>query len=264
MNLKDNKITKIKAVAFDLDGTIYYGSKLIDGSNDAVIHARNLGLHVFFITNNSTKSRDDILQRLRNMGVECNLNEIYSSGYAAALYSKLNAISDIFISGSSGLIREFENLGVSVKNIIAAKNLVIGYDPEFNYKKLTEVLEVALKADKIIACNKERTYPGLNARIMPGCGAMVSAVEWCANRSSDYVIGKPNPFMINLILDKYKLQKDELLVVGDTYESDIEMAKLSGCPSVYLGQESYADTICIKSMKDINNIITEYVSGDFL
>ena len=44
-----------KAVAFALDGTVYRGSKLIDGIDEVIRHCRKLGKSVFFLTNNSSR-----------------------------------------------------------------------------------------------------------------------------------------------------------------------------------------------------------------
>ena len=61
---------------FDLDGTIYYGSKIIDGANDAIEHCRSLGKRVFFLTNNSTRTRQQIFDKLRGMGIDCEFEEV--------------------------------------------------------------------------------------------------------------------------------------------------------------------------------------------
>ena len=58
MNLS---IDNISAVLFDLDGTVYYGSKIIPGANAAISYFRNSGKSIFFTTNNSTRTREQIL-----------------------------------------------------------------------------------------------------------------------------------------------------------------------------------------------------------
>ena len=59
----------IRAVLFDLDGTIYYGSKLIPGADEVVRRCRELGKQVYFMTNNSTKTRKQIWEKLTGMGL---------------------------------------------------------------------------------------------------------------------------------------------------------------------------------------------------
>lgn len=243
----------IKVVAFDLDGTIYQGNDLIEGADSAVQYVRNLGYHVIFLTNNSTKSRVEILSKLQAMGISCSIDDVYNSGHAAALFVQSLGLTDVYVSGSDGLKKEFADLGITMSD--DSKTLVIGYNPDFDYGMLTDVVNIALNADCIIVCNKERTYPGTNGKRMPGCGAMVSAVEWCSNRTADYVVGKPNKLMIDIIAEKYAISPTEFLVVGDTYESDILMANAAGAYSILITGEMYPDTVCIKSINELYNHI---------
>lgn len=239
----------IKAVLFDLDGTIYYGSKLIDGADKVVKAFRDIGKKVLFMTNNSTKSREQICDKLVNMGVECCKEEIYTSGYAAALYAKKKGYNSVYIFGTDALKAEFCEEGIISSN--KADVVVIGYDMEFDYKKLTEALQVAFDAKALIACNREKHYPGEGALRMPGCGAMVGALEGSLGKTVDYVVGKPNPLLLDIICSRQHLNKDDILVIGDTYESDIKMSNLYGCRSVYIGNEAYSDTVTVFNIKEI-------------
>lgn len=242
----------IKAVLFDLDGTIYYGNKMIDGADKVVKKFRDSGKKVFFMTNNSTKSRKEIYDKLCNMGLECREDEVYTSGYAAAMYTKSKGFDSVYICGTSGLMDEFSKAGI--KNSDAADVVVVGYDKEFNYEKLTDALQVALQAKVIIACNRERHYPGENAKRMPGCGAMIGALEGSTGRMADYVVGKPNPLLLEIICNQQKLTKDDILVIGDTYESDICMSNEYGCRSIYIGNEKHDDTITVNHISEVNEL----------
>ncbi len=248
-------IKDIDAVLFDLDGTIYYGSKRIPGANETIAFFRNNGKKVFFTTNNSTKTRQQIYERLIGMGVDCRLEEVLTSGYLATLVAKQRKMKDIYIFGSKNLISEFENQGVVVNQEESAKNLLIGYDPEMTYEDLTKALQVALHAKLIVACNRERVYPGENARMMPGCGAMTAPIEWCANRECDLIVGKPNSLMIELLSKRENISSERLLVVGDTYESDIIMANAAGSLSILLSKErKYNDTVTVDSIADVPSL----------
>ncbi|MCQ2793146.1 MAG: HAD-IIA family hydrolase [Bacilli bacterium] len=250
MNIKD-----IDAVLFDLDGTIYYGSKIIPGANETIAFFRNNGKKVFFTTNNSTKTRKQIYERLINMGVDCHLEEVLTSGYLASLVAKQRRMKDIYIFGSKNLIDEFTEQGIVVNQEETAKNLLIGYDPEMTYAGLTKALQVALHAKLIIACNRERVYPGENARMMPGCGAMTAPIEWCANRECDLIVGKPNSLMIELLSSREKISPERLLVVGDTYESDIIMANSAGSLGILLSKErKFQDTVTVDSIADVPSV----------
>ncbi len=244
-----------KIVLFDLDGTIYYGSRIIDGANDAIEHCRKLGKHVYFLTNNSTKTRAQIFDKLVGMGIDCAFDEVLTSGYVAALYAQKEGLENIYLCGSENLACEFEELGVPVVGADEARNLLIGYDPDFTYEKMTDAVRVALRADKVIACNKEKVFQGEGAAWFPGCGGMVAPIEWCSGHMSDYVIGKPNTLMLEMMREKSGLEKHELLMVGDTYESDILMANKFGCPSVLIGTQEYHDTVTVEHIGDLVNLV---------
>lgn len=245
----------VKAVAFDLDGTIYYGSKIIEGANEAIEHCRACGKQVFFLTNNSTKTRAQIFEKLRGMGVACAASEVWTSGYVAALYARREGLRNVYLCGSANLACEFEGLGVPVAGPDEAENLLIGYDPAFTYEKMTTAVRVALKARRIIACNKEKTFLGEGALAYPGCGGMVAPIEWCAERSADYVIGKPNTLMLDMLCEQLGLETHQVMMVGDTYGSDILMANKKGCPSVLIGTREYADTVTIERIGDLVHLM---------
>ena len=242
-------------VMFDLDGTIYYGSKIIDGANEAIQHCRKLGKQVFFLTNNSTKTREQIYEKLRGMDIDCAFDEVLTSGYVAALYAKKEKFENIYLCGSADLAKEFDALEIAIAGVETARNLFIGYDPEFTYEKLTNAVRVAMQAEKIIACNKERTFLGEGALPFPGCGGMVAPIEWCSGHMADYVIGKPNTLMLDITSERLGVSPGEMLVVGDTYESDILMANRFGCPSVLIGTQEYGDTVTVEHIGELVNLI---------
>mgnify|MGYP002626221871 CR=1 FL=1 len=199
--------------------------------------------------------RQQVFDKLRGLGVACECDEIVTSGYVAALYAQREGLQDIYLCGSEHLAREFEALGVAVVDAQHARNLLIGYDPAFDYAKLTQAVRVALRAQRIIACNKEKVFQGEGAQWFPGCGGMVAPIEWCAGRTSDYVIGKPNTLMLEMVASTLGLSHEELLVVGDTYESDILMANRFGCQSVLISSSEYSDTVSVAAIGELVHLL---------
>ena len=102
-----------------------------------------------------------------------------------------------------------------------------------------------------MVCNRERIFAGEGAKPFPGCGAMTAPVEWCANRTADIVIGKPNTMIVEFLEAAYNIVPARALVIGDTYESDVAMAKNAGCPSICITKKEYDDTICVKTIASI-------------
>lgn len=241
----------VRAVLFDLDGTVYYGGQIIDGANDAIEHCRRLNKRVFFLTNNSTKTRQQVFNKLRGMGISCRLEEIVTSGYMSALYLLHQGIDKLYVCGTDSLCEELRSLGVSMYPPDGAKNLLIGYDPEFDYERLTIAVRVAMHAENIIACNKERVFQGEGALLFPGCGAMVTPIEWCSGREVDFLVGKPNTLLLETLCCEFGYEPSEILMVGDTYESDVLMANRFGCSSVLVSNNQYSDTVSIRSIGEL-------------
>lgn len=247
---------EIDSVVFDLDGTIYYGDSIIDGVIEVLEYLNEKNKKIFYLTNNSSKTRVEIFKKLINMGISCKLEEVYTSGYLSAIYLKNKGYKNIFVLGSEGLKSELVDMGISITNDEDKSECVlIGYDTKFNYEDLSKALNIALKGKTIIACNKEKHYPGENARRLPGCGAMVGAIEMCCDRNVDYVIGKPNALMLDVLATKNNLNKLKMVMIGDTYESDIIMANDYGCKSILYSTEKIKDTNIVTDMRDIINLI---------
>lgn len=250
-------LENIKAVVFDLDGTIYYGDKVIEGAIETINCIRNLGKKIFYLTNNSTKTRKQIYEKLMKMGIVCEIEQVFTSGYVAAIYAENEKLENIFVLGSENLKQEFKEKGINViEDENKAENLLIGYDTNLDYEKITKALNVALKGNTIIACNKERHFPGKDARRIPGCGAMVGVIELCANKKVDFVIGKPNTLMLDRLAHMNNLSNNEILMVGDTYESDIIMADDYGCKSILIGEDNInTSTLVVDNISDIIKFI---------
>jgi HAD superfamily hydrolase (TIGR01450 family) len=247
-------LENIKLVIFDLDGTIYMGNKLIEGAGETINHIRNTGRNICFLTNNSTKTRVQIYEKLKRLGIDCTTEEVFTSGYVATIYLKRNNIKSVYVCGSDDLKYEFEQEGVSVATEQDAMNLFIGYDILFNYEKLTKAFHAAQKSEKIIAANVDAFYPGENGVLYPGCAAMVGAIERSIKRESDVIIGKPNTLMLEIISSQYNVNNHEILMVGDNYDSDILMAKKNNSPAVLIG-ENRDGIKCVQNISELLNII---------
>jgi phosphoglycolate/pyridoxal phosphate phosphatase family enzyme len=257
-------VKRIRAVAFDLDGTIYLGDHLVEGALELLHQLKQKNIAVVFFTNNSTKTRAQILGKLRMMGIPAELRDIYTSTYATAVFLKRKKFDRVYCLGSTGLIKEMEEKGISVSEDPShIKAIVIGLDLEFNYEKLAKCSKILQRTKcKLIACNLDNNYPIEKNMLLPGCGAIVSAVESASGKKVDYAVGKPNAFMLELLAKELRLKSSEILVVGDTYSSDIEMAKRHGCTSILISgtaKKVYNDTIVVKDIRALKRLFVNYI-----
>ena len=251
-------MNNIKAIAFDLDGTIYIGDRLVPGVEDLIDFLRSKRLKVIFFTNNSTKSKKDIYKKLIDLGIDLSINDVYTSSYSTAIFLRENLLDDVYCVGTSGLRDELKKQQINiVTDEEKAKNIVVGLDEDFNEEKLKKVETVSLNRNcKVIACNKDKGFPVEHGKKMLGCGSIVEIVEKRIGRPVDYVVGKPSLFMLQLLMKDLHLKSNEILVVGDSYSSDIQMAVKAGCLSVLITDTilPYNDTIIVDNIVKIKSL----------
>ncbi len=224
-----NQFTKIKAIVFDLDGTVYEGENLVDGALEAINSLRHQGFQIYFCTNNSTRTRQEIANKLNHLGIVTTSDSIFSAGYAAAYYLAKAGIKQISLLGTLGLRNELSAAGLTiVDELDKGQAIVVGLDPDINYARMSLFSTLLGKNMPVIACNRDRWFPGNNGELKPGCGIMVDLVEALMGRSVDLLAGKPNTLLLEMLSRQTGLNKNELMIVGDSFESDVALAKAFG------------------------------------
>lgn len=246
-------LKSVRAVIFDLDGTIYCGNTLLEGAVELLGQLHRQKINVFFCTNNSTKTRLDICAKMNSLNISASPEKVYSAAYAAARYIKHNNYSKVYCFGASGLYNELKASNIStVSDPSEASVVVIGLDTNVDYDRLSRLLPLREKPCYLIACNNDKFFPSDICKIQLGCGFIVSLVEEVLERNVDYNVGKPNTYMLDMLIEEHGLAMDEIVMVGDSLESDIAMAQAAGCRSVYLSSQQDASGVFqVKSLHEL-------------
>lgn len=248
---------EIKLFAFDLDGTLYIGEKTVAGAFELLSYLREKYQIVFF-TNNSTKTVGEVHEKLGRLGIECQLGEIYTSSLATAVYLRDASINNLYVIGSQSLCSELEGNGLRIEDSDSAENLVVGLDFDINYDKIARALSVLRKGGKFIVCNEDSSFPVGENRFLPGCGAMVGAISAAAKRRPDFVVGKPNTYILSKVAKDFGVNNHGIMVVGDSYESDIMMALSYGCKAILISCNGIGNNEDVVIMGNLNELL-EYV-----
>ena len=171
------------------------------------------------------------------MGIAAGEEEVITSAYAAAVLMADYVPTDVFVIGSDGLRKEIAATGAHIVSRVdePCDFLVVGFDRAFTYDTISEALDVPSCGAKFIACNRDAQFPVENSRFLPGCGAMVGAIEAVIGKKPDCEVGKPRPFMLKMVARRTNLRPEEILVIGDSLETDIAMAARFGSPSCLIG-----------------------------
>jgi len=72
------KIKNVKGILSDIDGTLYFKGKPIEGAIVAVDELRKKGIKLLFFTNTDSKTPDTIFKILQEMGFTVLKEEIFS------------------------------------------------------------------------------------------------------------------------------------------------------------------------------------------
>ncbi len=217
-------------VLLDLDGTVYAGKKLISGVKEKIDSLRAEGHTVLIVSNNSTRNREDIKNKLLRFGLDFDVEDIYSAGWALAKYLEENhSNKTVYYVGEASLRKEFEWAGLQLVDT-DPDVLALGLDRSISYDLFVSVLHAVKEDTMLFAANGDSTYP-TSEGLKPGAGTFVAAFEKMLSRNAQ-ILGKPECYLGDIILSKYNAKRDEIIMVGDRLDTDILFAKNCGFKSV--------------------------------
>lgn len=231
------KLSKIKHIALDMDGTIYMGSNIFPFTIGFLEDMTKAGVGYSFLTNNPTKSVADYLHKLEGMGIHADEGNMYTTSLAAIDYIKETypKAKRLFMVGTSSMISQFEKAGFEsctdspddVPDV-----LVVAFDTTLTYSKLCRAAWWASQGIPYIATNPDRVCPTDQRTVLVDCGSLQKCIEHATGRKPDIVLGKPDPTMLDGIMHRHGLKPEEIAMVGDRIYTDTAMAHNAGAVGV--------------------------------
>ena len=131
----DSKLNDIDAVFLDLDGTMYLGGDLVPGAIEFLQRCKSRGIRRFFLSNNSSRSVQQYLDKLSSMGIDATDDDVLLSTHDLLSWLSLNGIVDTWLVGTEGMRTMLEDAGVTTQST-QPEIVVIGYDTEITYEKI--------------------------------------------------------------------------------------------------------------------------------
>jgi len=229
----DARLSDIRHLALDMDGTIYRGGTLFDFVAPFLASMEKLGIGVTFLTNNSSRSACDYLAHLEKMNLQVQADQLFTSGMATMEYLRVNhpEYQRIYLLGTESLCKEFSKGGFTVVSDAATDEpdaVVVGFDTELDYHRLCLAGYWIEKGKPFIATHPDLVCPTDQETLLVDCGAICACLEKASGRSPDVVLGKPHPIMLEGILRRLDLKPSQLAMIGDRLSTDIAMAKSAG------------------------------------
>ncbi len=214
----------------DMDGVLYRGKELIPGSDYFIQQLRERNIPFRLLTNNSQRTRRDVVTKLGRLGIEVEEEHVFTSAIATARFlANQKPGGTAFVIGEGGLLTALHLNGYSVVDH-DPDFVVVGEGRTFNLEQVDAAVRMVLRGAKLIATNLDPNCPVENG-LRPGCGAMVAMLETATGLNA-FSVGKPSPVMMRGARKELGLQTDETTVIGDTMETDILGAVQLGYHSV--------------------------------
>ncbi len=232
-------------VLLDLDGTVYRGDEPIEGAAEAIAGLRAARVPFLFLTNNSARTPEQVVEKLGDVGIEATAAEVLTSAQAtgAMLRREGSGGETAFVVGEEGVIRALEDAGIRVLEGHPERVdlVVVGWDRSADYAKLRRATLLAARGARLVGTNPDPSYPAPDGP-WPGAGALLALVR-TASGVEPVVVGKPSRPMMEAAADRLGAARP--LMVGDRLETDVAGAEAVGWDSalVLTGSSSLRDLV---------------------
>ncbi|OZM55963.1 TIGR01457 family HAD-type hydrolase [Lottiidibacillus patelloidae] len=208
-----------KAYLIDLDGTMYLGEQQIEAASDFVKLIKERNLPLLFVTNNSSAKPENVAKKLNDFDIPALEQEVLTSSMAAASYiADQKQGASVYMIGEEGLEHALTAKGL----VFDDENpdfVVMGIDREVTYEKFAKACLAVRKGATFLSTNPDAALP-TERGFLPGNGSLTSVVHYSTGVTPTY-IGKPEAIMIEQALKQLNVRKEEAIMVGDNYATDI-------------------------------------------
>ena len=209
-----------KGYLIDLDGTIYKGKDRIPAGETFVHELQRRNIPYLFVTNNTTRTPETVQTMLaEQFNVETPIETIYTATLATVDYlNDKNLGKKVYVIGDIGLKQAIAEAGY-IEDTDNPDYVVVGLDWEVDYEKLSIATLAIQKGAHFVGTNPDLNIP-TERGLMPGAGSIITLIE-VATRVKPIYIGKPNAIIMEKAVEHLGLPREEVIMVGDNYLTDI-------------------------------------------
>jgi len=245
----------------DMDGVVYRDSQLIPGAQRFIAELQDSSIPFMFLTNNSQRTRRDIVTKLRRLGIDVGEENVFTCAMATARFlAQQKPHGTAYVIGEGGLLQALHNHGYSVVDK-DPDYVVIGEGRTVSFEMVETALNLVLGGAKLVATNMDPNCPTTHGT-RPGCGAIVAMIE-AASGIKAFSVGKPSPIMMRVARKELNLDAQPTIMIGDTMETDIlggvqmgyhTVLVLSGSTKTHdLSQFAYAPDKIVDSLATLHH-----------
>lgn len=210
------------AYFIDLDGTIYQGAKQFPTGKRFIERLQATNTDYLFVTNNSTKTPEDVATNLtNNHQIKTSPEQVYTSAMATADYVKELGLKHVMLLGEIGIEQALlaQDIELVASDEPELEAVVVALDRELTYEKLAQATLAIRTGAKFIATNADTNLPNERG-MLPGAGTILAALK-TATQVEPIIVGKPEKIIMEQALKYADKQAQETVMVGDNYNTDI-------------------------------------------
>ena len=226
----------LRQVFLDMDGTIYEGDHLYDCTLPFLNFLKSRGVNYAFITNNSSWSTPEYVEKLTRMGVPAGPENFYTSTDFAIDYLKTEhpEIKTLYWFGMPKPGKHLTEAGFTlVDDETVPDAVLLGFDRDVTYDKLCRSSWLLLQGVPGFATHPDPVCPSDKPTCLVDCGAITHCIEYATGKKLT-VLGKPNAEMLRLAARRRGVTIDQCLMVGDRLRTDIAVGRNSGAFTAWI------------------------------
>jgi HAD superfamily hydrolase (TIGR01457 family) len=215
---------------FDLDGVLYRGDEPVAHAVETMAAIRSAGIRPLFLTNNSSRTPEQVASKLSGLGIAAQASEVVTSALATADLLAARGGGTAYVIGQDGIRRALADAGVEILDGEPERvdHVVVGVDLETTYAKLRTASVLVQRGAHLVATNPDRSFPAPGA-LWPGAGALLAVVTETTGAVPE-VVGKP--FAPLFEAARKRAGAESPLVIGDRIDTDVAGADALGWDSL--------------------------------
>ena len=217
-----------------MDGTIYLDNDLFEGVTDFLAYIKQIGGKYLFLTNNSSKSVDKYIENLAKLSIPSTAEDFLTSVDATVLHLQKKNYKKIYAFGTASFKEQLQKAGLPItdKREDGIDCLCMAFDTELTFQKLEDACILLNQGVDYVATNPDWVCPTWYGSV-PDCGS-VSEMLYNATKRRPLFIGKPQPAMALLAMEKTGFLPEETALIGDRLYTDIACAVNAGIVSIFV------------------------------
>lgn len=234
------RLRATQSFILDLDGTVYLSDTLLPGAIEFLEHLRRTGRRYVFITNNSSKTIEEYVEKLRRLGIDASIDNVYTSADATLAWLARQEGRRVYAVGTPSFVEKVRASGYEITDD-RPDWVMLGFDTGITYDKIRRAARALRLGARFVATHPDINCPTADGPI-PDTGSFIKLFE-AATGKSPVICGKPYPTMVEGALTRIGGRPEQAAIIGDRLYTDVAMGRAAGILAVLVlsGETNRAD-----------------------